>query len=63
MDVALEEPGDQDIVLEIDGLPFAVPPDAAVCLSDFESAVLDSEGGSQGDDRFFIRFGRRSSVH
>jgi len=60
MDVALEEPQDQDLCFEIDGLPLAIPEDAASCLSWFESAVLDNEGGSESLDRFFVRFGRPS---
>jgi hypothetical protein len=60
MEVALEEPQEEDLRIEIDGLPLAIPLDAASCLSWFESAVLDNEGGRENLDRFFIRFGRPS---
>jgi hypothetical protein len=60
MDVALEEPQEEDVVFQVNGLPFAVPPDAAMCLGLFESAMLDNEGGSGSLDRFFFRFGRPS---
>lgn len=60
MEVALEEPQEEDLRLEVDGLPLAIPMDAVSCLNWFESAVLDNEGGSENPDRFFIRFGRPS---
>lgn len=58
MEVTLEEPREGDLRFEIDGLPLAVPPDAAMCLRAFDGAVLDGEGQSRSTDRFFIRFGR-----
>ena len=60
MDVTLEEPQEQDVRLEINGLPLALPEDVVFCLSCFESAVLDKEDGSESLDRYFIRFGRPS---
>ena len=58
MEVALEEPQEEDLRVDVDGLPFAIPVDVASCLSWFESAVLDNESGVASLDRFFIRFGR-----
>jgi hypothetical protein len=60
MEVALEEPQEQDVRVDIDGLTLAIPEDVASCLGCFESAVLDNEGGRDSLDRFFIRFGRPS---
>ena len=60
MDVALEEPQEDDAVFQVDGVPIAVPPDALTCLGLFESATLDIEGGSPSLDRLFFRFGRPS---
>jgi hypothetical protein len=58
MEVALEEPQEEDLRFEVAGLPLSVPLDAAACLSAFDGAVLESEGGSENLDRFFIRLGR-----
>jgi hypothetical protein len=60
MDLALEEPQEEDTVLQVDGLRIALPPDAAMCLGLFDSATLDKEVDSDSMDRFFFRFGRRS---
>lgn len=60
MDVTLEEPQEEDLRFEVDGLPFAIPADVESCLDCFDSAILDHEGGSESLDRFFIRFGRPS---
>ena len=59
MGLALEEPREDDVRFEVDGLPMAAPPDVEAILKAYDGAVLDRDPGWGGGDRFFVHFGRR----
>jgi hypothetical protein len=58
--LALEEPRKDDTRFEIDGLPFAVPPDVRIVLRYYDDAVLDLDPNWGREPQFFVRYGRRS---
>jgi hypothetical protein len=58
--VALEEPGDDDIRLEVDGVSLSIPPDVGVVLRYYDAAELDHDPNWGQGSRFFVRFGRKA---
>jgi hypothetical protein len=59
--LALEEPEEEDTRFELDGLPFAIPPDVRYILRYYDDAVLDHDP-SWGGGRFYVRYGRKAGT-
>jgi hypothetical protein len=59
MGLALEEPKESDLRLEVDGIVLMIPPDTAQILASYPEATLDHDPTRSGDQAYFVRLGRR----
>ncbi|MDM7917403.1 MAG: hypothetical protein QUU85_19390 [Candidatus Eisenbacteria bacterium] len=58
--MALEEPQNEDVRFEVEGLPLAASPDVAVLLTAYEGATLDHNPQRIVHGPFYVHFGRRA---